>query len=74
MPGYIRKALTQFNHPTPKKRQDSLYPSAPKKYGEKIQYAQTPVDAPLLDESGEKFIQQVCGNSFFMEDLLTAPS
>ena len=64
-PGYIRKALTQFNHPTPKNRQDLSYPSAPTKYGAKIQYAQTPVDVPLLDEVGENFIQQVCGKVLF---------
>ena len=35
MLGYIRKALTEFNHPTPSKQQDSPYPSTPTKYGAK---------------------------------------
>ena len=65
MSGYIGKALTQFKHLTPTKGQDLPYPSAPTKYGAKIQYAQTPVDAPLLDEEGKKFIQQVCGKFLF---------
>ena len=65
MSGYIEKTLTQFNHPTPTKRQDSPYPSTPPKYGAKIQYAQTPIDAPLVGKADKKFIQQVCGQFLF---------
>ena len=63
--GYIGKALTQFNHLTTSKRQDLLYPSTSTKYGTKIQYAQTPVNAPLLDKTGKRYIQHVCGKFLF---------
>jgi hypothetical protein len=39
MPGYVSKALKQFDHKTPRKKQDSPYPWNTPKYGEKIQYA-----------------------------------
>lgn len=74
MPGYIGKALTQFNHPTPNKQQDLLYPSAPTKYGEKIQYAQTPVNAPLLDEIEKSSSNKCVENFYFTVELLTTPS
>ena len=48
MPGYVKRALKQFNHPTPLKRQNSPYPSAPVKYGATKQFAPTRVDAPLV--------------------------
>ena len=60
MPGSIGKALTQLNHPTPTKRQDLPYTSTPPKYCAKIQYAQTPVNVPLVGGADKKYIQQVC--------------
>ena len=45
MPGYVKRALQQLNHPYPTRQQDLPYPCAPIKYGAKIQYAKTPVDA-----------------------------
>ena len=60
MPGYIEKALQQFNHPYPTKQQDLPYPCAPVKYGAKVQYVKTPVNDALVGAADKKFIQQVC--------------
>ena len=61
MPGYIEKALAQFDHPRPQRKQDQPYPHTPPKYGATTQYAEAPDDSPLLDEKGKKYIQQVTG-------------
>jgi hypothetical protein len=65
MPGYVKKALKQFNHVLQKK-QNQPYPSAPIKYGAKKQYATQHSTAPLLDKKDKKFIQQVCGKFLFL--------
>ena len=65
MPGYVKKALKQFNH-TPGKKQHQPYPSARINYGAKKQYATQASTAPLLDKKGKKFIQQVCGKFLFL--------
>ena len=65
MPGYVERALKQFNHRAPLKRQDSPYPSTPIKYGARKQYATTRVDAPPVSAADKKFIQQVCGKFLF---------
>ena len=65
MPGYVAKALKQFNH-TPQKKQHQPYPSVKINYGAKKQYATQQSDAPLLDKKGKKFIQQVCGKFLFL--------
>ena len=66
MPRYIEKALHQFNHHSyPTKRQHLPYPCAPVKYGVKIQYSKTPVDAVPVGEADKKFIQQVCGKFLY---------
>ena len=38
IPGYIKAALTQFQHKTPHKPQDQQYPKIPPEYGAKQQY------------------------------------
>ena len=65
MPGYVSKALTQFQHVL-KKKQNAPYPSIPIQYGAKKQYATQASTAPLLDDRGKKFIQQVCGKFLFL--------
>ena len=65
MPGYVKKALKQFQH-VMKKEQNQPFPSAPIKYGAKRQYATQESKAPLLDKQGKKFIQQVCGKFLFL--------
>jgi hypothetical protein len=66
MPGYIEKALRQFQHPKPKTPQHAPFPTTPIKYGARTQYAKAPSTAPLLDQKGKKFIQQVCGKLVFL--------
>ena len=65
MPGYVTKALKQFQHVF-HKAQHAPYPSIPIKYGAKKQYATESSTAPSLDAKGKKFIQQVCGKFLFL--------
>ena len=65
MPGYVKKAMKQFNH-TLTKRQHQPYPSAIINYGAKKQYAKQKSTSPPLDKKGKKFIQQVCGKFLFL--------
>ena len=66
MPGYVKKALKQFQHVL-KKAQHAQYPSIPIKYSAKKQYATESSTAPPLDAKGKKFIQKVCGKFLFLE-------
>ena len=65
MPGYVTKALKQFQHEKPKARQDQPFPSARIIYGAKKQYATESSKAPLLNAKEKKFIQKVCGKFLF---------
>eukprot|EP00956_Cyclotella_meneghiniana_P036650 scaffold128493_cov64-Cyclotella_meneghiniana.AAC.1 len=58
MPGYVSKALKQFQHERPKVKQDAPYPSARIIYGAKKQYATEKSKAPLLNAKEKKFIQK----------------
>jgi hypothetical protein len=66
MPGYVKKARTEFGHEMPKRRQDSPYPAETPKYGAKVQYAQAADQSPLLDNKGKKFIQKVTGKFLYL--------
>jgi len=66
MPGYVKKALKQFQHVKRPKPQHAPYPSARIIYGAKKQYATQVSQAPPLDKHGKKFIQQVCGKFLFL--------
>ena len=66
MPGYVAKALKQFQHTMPTRKQHSPYPSTKIDYGAKKQYATQASTAPPLDKKGKKFIQQVCGKFLFL--------
>ena len=46
MPGYVEKALKQFQHKPPRRKQDSPYTWSPPKFGEKVQYAEKGDDSP----------------------------
>ncbi len=46
MPGYLPKALLRFNHPQPKKKQNSPYPHDAPQYGAKIQYTPDADNSP----------------------------
>eukprot|EP00804_Cyclotella_cryptica_P008936 CCRYP_012042-RA/>CCRYP_012042-RA protein AED:0.44 eAED:0.44 QI:0/-1/0/1/-1/1/1/0/183 len=66
MPGYVKKALSQFQHPKPQTPQHAPFPATPINYGAHQQYAKAPSTATLLDPKGKKFIQQVCGKFLFL--------
>jgi hypothetical protein len=66
MPGYVRKALTRFQHKPPAKRQDQPYPHVKPNYGAKQQYSQENDNSPALNKAGKKFIQEVCGVFLFL--------
>ena len=66
MPGYVAKALKQFQHTTTKKDQAAPYPCAKIIYGAKKQYATQSSQAPPLDKKGKKYIQQICGKFLFL--------
>jgi hypothetical protein len=66
MPGYVDKALRQFQHATPTAPQHTLFPSMPIKYGAQTQYTKAPSTSPPLDQKGKKIIQQVCGKFLFL--------
>ena len=46
MPGYVEKALKQFQHEPHKQRQDAPYPWNLPDYGENMQYARKEDDPP----------------------------
>ena len=64
MPGYVQKALKQFQHIF-KKKQNQPFPSTPIKYGAKTQYATEASSAPPTTKEEKKFIQRVCGKFLF---------
>ena len=62
MPGYVKKQLTKYGHPMPKRPQHCPYPPAPVKYGKASQEMPAPDSSPPLDEKGKKRIQQIVGS------------
>ena len=64
MPGYVQKALKQFQHKL-REKQNQPFPHTPIKYGAKKQYAKEESNAPPVDKQKKKFIQQVCGKFLF---------
>ena len=65
MPGYIKAALTLFQH-KPRNKQHSPFQSTPIQYGATTQYATTASTAQPVDAKTKKFIQQVCGKFLFL--------
>ena len=66
MPGYVKKALKQFQHPPPTAKQHAPFQCARINYGAKKQYATQSSTEPPLDKKGKKYIQQVCGKFLFL--------
>ena len=59
MPHYVRKQLTRYNHPKPKRIVNTPLQPLPRKYGPAAQEPAPPDDSPLLSEKEKRFIQQV---------------
>ena len=65
MPGYVEHAQHKFQHPTPKKPQDSPYPAMAKQYGVKVQLID-PIDTSARLPTHEiKRLQQIIGTFLF---------
>ena len=65
IPGYVKAALTRFQHERPEKPQYQPYPHNPKQYGAKAQYAEPEDTSPLLNKDDKRFIQEVTGTFLF---------
>ena len=65
MPGYVDHALHKFQHPTPKKPQDSPYPAAVKQYGVQVQLTDTIDTSARLPPNEIKRLQQIIGTFLF---------
>jgi hypothetical protein len=65
MPGYIERALQRFQHPKPAFHEAAPHPCAPIQYGAKTQWVIDPLDAPALDVSDTKRIQEVLGTLLY---------
>eukprot|EP00804_Cyclotella_cryptica_P005280 CCRYP_015798-RA/>CCRYP_015798-RA protein AED:0.29 eAED:0.29 QI:0/0/0/1/1/1/2/0/570 len=65
MQGYVKKALTQFQHVL-KKKQQQPFPHTPIAHGAKQQFAKSASTAPLVSEQDKNFIQRVCGKFLFL--------
>jgi hypothetical protein len=65
MPRYLPNALLRFNHPKPKKKQNSPHPHVIPQYGTKIQYASDADTSPPLNKEETKYIQAVTGTLLY---------
>ena len=59
IPGYITKALHQFQHPTPKQPQHAPHYWTAPAYGSIVQYSQTELDLPTLYPVGTQRVQSI---------------
>ena len=59
MPGYVTKALNQFRHETPSRKQDSPYQWNQPKYGEEVQ-----------NGNGDNMFEHVIQDGFYRLNLL----
>ncbi len=62
---YIPKALTRFQHPTPRIPQHQLNPHVKPTYGAKAQYTEDVDSSPPLDKQGKKYVQEVIGTLLY---------
>jgi len=70
---YIERALWQFSHPPPAfANKHSPHAWKKPKYGVKVQFADGPSLAPILDATDTEFIQEIVGVLYTMHMLLTA--
>ena len=70
MPGYVVKALHEFQHPYPKKPQYAPHAWIPPTYGQKVKYAFPPEMLPVLYKKGTKRVQSITGTfQYYMKDI-----
>ncbi len=61
MPGYIEWALLHFSHLPPTQPEHSPHAWQKPNYGAKVQYADQPTTAPILNATDTKQVQEVMG-------------
>merc|ERR1711966_536552 len=61
MSGYVGKALREFLHEHPRRKQYSPFPFAQKKYGKEAHMIEDEPESPPLSKVEQKFIQKVTG-------------
>ena len=71
MPGYVTKALTQFDHVL-KKEQKQPFPHTPIIYGAKQQFAKEDSKAPLVSEQDKNSFKRSAENSYSSDEQWTA--
>ena len=62
---YVKAAIARFQHKPPRKPQDQPHLHVKPKYGATKQYAPDDDDSPLLDQAGQKFVQEVIGTFLY---------
>jgi hypothetical protein len=62
---YVPKALTCFQHTSPRIPQHQPYPHAKPTNGAKAQYTEDADTSPPLDKNGKKYIQEVIGTFLY---------
>eukprot|EP00957_Ditylum_brightwellii_P139504 10632305-Ditylum_brightwellii.AAC.1 len=65
MPGYMLRALKQFQHVAPKHPQHAPHQWNKLAYGQKIQYAKAPDISIRLDAKGQRLIQSIVGTFLY---------
>ena len=65
MPGYVPKALHKFQHTHPKSPQYAPNKWTKPAYGQRIQYAATQEDLPLLEKQGNIRVQSINGTFLY---------
>ncbi|GAX14227.1 hypothetical protein FisN_1Hu418 [Fistulifera solaris] len=65
MPGYVERALSRFEHPTPAKPEHSPHAWTAPIYGSRQQYAQTFDDAPQVSPAVTTRIQEILGTLLY---------
>ena len=65
IPGYIERALQRFQHPPPTRPEHAPHAWQKPVYGAMTQYAPDPDNAPALDATFSKHLQEVLGTLLF---------
>ena len=59
LPGHVVRALSEFHHKAPRKRQDDPYDMSQKKHGVASQEVDEPVASSPVRKANQKFTQKI---------------
>ena len=65
IPGYTKKSLHKFQHPTHKRPQHAPHECTALSYGLRVQYTHTEPDLPTLDPVGTQRVQSITGTLLY---------